>query len=124
VAGAAVAVDGDTLALAGVRVRLAALDAFERDQPLGPEARALLGRLTAGRETRCVVAGRDRWGRLVARCFAAGRDLGAALVAAGLALAWPRWGPDYIDHQARAMRARAGAWAGAFLTPWEWRARP
>ena len=60
----------------------------------------------------------------IARCT--GRDeidLGGYLVRAGLALADPRTGKDYMADQAAAKAAATGAWAGTFSPPWEWRSQ-
>ena len=63
----------------------------------------------------------DAQGRTVALCRAAGRDLGAAMVLAGMALASTGESSDYVELEARAMRARMGMHAHACLAPGEWR---
>ncbi|MGH6884601.1 MAG: thermonuclease family protein [Geminicoccales bacterium] len=71
-AGPAQVIDGDTLDLAGERIRLIGIDAPEGNQTCqrngrpwecGDDATAALGELVAGAEVHCNVLGRDRWGR-------------------------------------------------------------
>jgi endonuclease YncB( thermonuclease family) len=124
--GRATAVDGDTLRLAGSRVRLVGLDAPELDQsctrageswPCGTEARAFVAGLIDGRDTACTPAGRDRYRRILAHCRVGDRDLGEAIVAAGWAV------PD-LEYALAAAPARAsgtGIWAGPFESPAQWR---
>ena len=43
------------------------------------------------------------------------------MVLAGMALAYRKYGNDYISHEASAKAARRGLWSGQFIPPWEWR---
>lgn len=125
-------VDGDTLDVGGVRVRLHGIDAFERSQmcdgPRGPWAcgaaatRALKDR-AEGRKLVCRVLDTDRYGRKVSRCERDGVDVARALVADGLALAYRRYSRDYIDEELAAEARGAGAWNGSFDRPEQWRRR-
>ncbi len=126
--GTATAIDGDTLRLAGQRVRLTGLDAVERaqtcavdgrDWPCGEAAHAFLAAAVGGTTTTCTPAGHDRYGRVLATCTAGGRDLGDALVRAGWAVA----DPGYALALAEARLARRGIWAGRFDDPADWRRR-
>lgn len=127
VAGAAAIVDGDTLTIAGTRIRLRGIDAFERGQTCrraggasydcGARATATLAGLVGGRPVSCEGRERDRYGRLLAVCTASGRDLNAAMVSAGWAVAYGAY--DAAEFRARA--AGAGAWAGTFDQPAQWR---
>ena len=129
--GRAVVVDGDTLEVAGLRVRLWGIDAPESRQacraagveyPCGQRATVHLRTLVAGREVRCAPRARDRWGRVVAVCRVEGLDLGAAMVRDGWALAFVRYSRDYVSEEAVARGTRRGLWAGTFVAPWHWRA--
>lgn len=125
--GRVVAIDGDTLAgtsgaVAGLRLRLEAVDAPEMGSDCvspaagttcGIAAAAALGQLVAGSTLVWTVRNRDRWGRLVVTAqLPDGTDLGAALVATGWAVLWERYGgARYQDQQAEARRALRGVWA-------------
>lgn len=90
-------VDGDTIWLAGEKVRLADINAPETTQAACPAERArgeaakrrLLALLNAG-PVELVSTGRshDRYGRRLATLTRAGESLGAQLVAEGLAEPW------------------------------------
>ena len=84
------AVDGDTLAVDGERVRLLGIDAPELHGRCGAEkaaaraAQAALARLVAPPARLSLQRhGRDRYGRTLARVLADGRDVAATLLAAG-----------------------------------------
>ena len=131
--GPAIVIDGDTIDVAGERVRLHGIDAPELDQKFwcqgkrlacGEMALAALEALTAGVELRCEIIERDRYGRLVAKCFSPnGIDIGRRLVSAGWALAYRRYSMDYVEAENKARRAKRGMWRGTFAKPWDWRTR-
>lgn len=132
VTGTAVVLDGDTMTVAGRKVRLHGVDAFEAEQTCldargaaygcGGEATHLLSRLANGRVVSCTGRDVDRYGRLVAVCRTDGTDLGHALVRAGRAVAFRRYSLDYVDEEQQARIAKAGAWAGRFTMPADFRA--
>lgn len=125
--GEARVIDGDTLDLAGERIRLHAIDAFEADQRCGTEAcgqraEAALNGLIADREVRCEPRDTDRYGRLVAVCHVGGVDMNGWMVARGHAVAYERYGTDYVDEERTARLNRVGAWkTGRFEDPEDWR---
>ena len=123
VPGRAEVVDGDTLRIGTERIRLHAMDAPERGQRCEPvvgrpaDCGALASRalenFVAGRTVTCTGRNRDRYGRLVAVCRAGGTDLGGWMVAQGLAVAYRRFGLDYVAAEAAARAAGRGFWAGS-----------
>jgi endonuclease YncB( thermonuclease family) len=127
IAGQARAVDGDSLLLAGNRIRLVGVDAPEADQhcwdaagatwACGREAHRRLVGLVARTETVCRPAGKDRYGRILAACEAGGRDLARTMVVEGMALARP----NHAAEQSAAREAGRGIWAGRFSEPRQWR---
>lgn len=129
----ATAVDGDTIDLAGQRVRLYGIDAPEIAQtchigatayPCGKESLSHLVQLIAGQTVTCTERARDRWRRLVAVCkLPDGTDIGRQMVRNGHALAFVRYSLDYQPDERYAQAARAGLWRGSFVPPWEWRHR-
>lgn len=130
--GAARVIDGDTLDVGGVRVRLHGVDAFERGQTCdradgswacGAAATTALKARAEGRRLTCQVLDIDRYGRRVSRCESGGTDVARALVDEGLALAYRRYSADYIEAENAARARGAGAWAGSFDRPEQWRRR-
>lgn len=132
IVGQAVALDGDTLQIGLVRVRLYGVDAFEAEQRCGPNpneatrcgaaASHAMARLVATGETICAPRDVDAYGRLVAVCRVGATDLGATLVREGLALAFRRYALDYVPDENAARLARVGAWAAGFVAPEDYRA--
>ncbi len=135
IVGRARVLDGDTVEVAGERIRLIGIDAPEEGQhcaaagrawPCGDEATAYLAGLAGGREVACEVYGRDRWQRALAVCWLGNLDLNGEMVRQGWALPWypssgAVLGPDYDGLQAQARQAHAGMWRGEFVEPWLWR---
>lgn len=128
VTGHARIIDGDSLVVGGVEVRIFGVDAPEfnqrcgrdgRDVACGREAARHLATLIAGQQVSCERRDVDRFQRVVAVCRADGMDLGQAMVAAGQAVAFGA----YQREEAGARLERKGVWAGEFLRPREWRDR-
>lgn len=125
-------IDGDTLDVGTVRVRLHGIDAFERNQmcdgPRGPwacgaAATSALRARAEGRTLVCQILDTDRYGRKVSRCERDGADVARDLVADGLALAYRRYSQDYVDEETAARAGARGAWNGSFDRPEQWRGR-
>lgn len=130
-------IDGDTLDVEGIRVRMQGIDALEGDQQCnrpggryacGREARERLAELIGGQPVSCVPDGTETYGRSVALCTVrqGGReiDLNAAMVRSGYAFDCPRYSKGrYAALEAEAKAEKAGAWAGRFTYPWSHRDR-
>ncbi len=130
--GPAVVTDGDTLRIVDTRIRLFAIDAPEGKQSCsreglawlcGQEASKYLRELVGAETLTCEEKDRDRYGRTVAICHLPdGRDIGAEMVAAGMALAYRRYGGSMYDSaETEAKIFTRGLWSGTFQPPWEWR---
>jgi endonuclease YncB( thermonuclease family) len=131
VAGGAEVIDGDTLTIGVVAIRLEGIDAPELGQrcalPAGgtwgcDEAAAdRLVELTTGREVDCEPLERDPYGRIVAKCTAGGVDLSAALAKEGLAWSFTRYSTTYADLEAAAKAQGLGIWQADTQPPWDYR---
>jgi endonuclease YncB( thermonuclease family) len=84
-AGQASVIDGDTLRVAGQKVRLQGLAAPELSEARGHEATAALIQIVKGHKVSCELDGTTSHDRLVGICYAEGKDVGAELVKLGLA---------------------------------------
>lgn len=142
VTGYARVIDGDTLRIGQVRIRLAGIDAPERDQTCetpsgtvrcGEVATAGLRDIIADNEVRCERRDTDRYGRMVAICWAgydphdhtAGVILNSQMVRLGLAIDYARYSHgEYAREEAEARRQKLGVWSsvpGGFVQPETWR---
>lgn len=144
--GPAHVVDGDTLVVAGVTVRLKGVDAPESGQmcyasasggwlarprrpyDCGAVATRALTRHLRGRPVTCVGVSKDKYGRRLARCYArhwlrADVDVGVWLLDHGHAVMYGAATQAYREAELRAKRARVGVWGGSFEVPALWRAK-
>jgi endonuclease YncB( thermonuclease family) len=131
--GQASVVDGDTLEIHGMRIRLSGVDAPESSQlcrgedslqyRCGAQAANDLDTFIARRPVNCLPLSLDPYGRTVATCSVGGTDLGEWLVRNGLALDWPQYSKGrYAAAQRDADRSGRGMWAGSYVEPWLFRA--
>lgn len=131
ITGVARVVDGDTLNVEGLGVRLHGIDAPEtaqtckdaqgRDYACGDRASQRLRMLTEGRRVTCDGKEFDQYKRFVAVCRVDTTDINRALVAEGLAWAFVRFSDDYLPVERDARAARRGVFAAANMPPWEFR---
>ena len=131
--GTASVIDGDTIEIRGERIRLDAIDAPESsqlcydaiDKPYrcGQQSAFALANMIGRAVIRCEPKGHDRYKRTIAVCFKGITNLNAWMVERGWAVAFRKYGIDYIGEEDQARLARRGIWDGAFEMPWDWRAR-
>jgi len=120
-------VDGDTIDVDGVRMRINAIDAPEQGQKCGTwscgkAATAELAKLIGENDPKCNVLGDDGMGRKIATCFVGKTNLGREMVRSGFAWAFVKYSDEYISDEADAQRQNLGIWATVSIPPWEYRA--
>lgn len=117
IAGAARVIDGDTLHIQDVRIRLHGIDAPEMGQickntreqlDCGAKVTQALYDWLGQRAVQCQGVTTDRYGRVVAKCFVNGQDIGESLVRAGLAFAYAKYSTDYLAAEQEAMQEKRG----------------
>ena len=132
--GRAAVIDGDTLDVAGQRIRLFGIDAPELRQTCfylgqqvacGRMAADALAYAVAARPVSCQQVSRDQYNRIVAICRigsgSAAVELNAWLVQNGAAVAERRFSERYVAAEQSARQLRAGIWGSEFELPREWR---
>lgn len=128
--GDAIVGDGDSITVAGTKIRIYGIDAPELDQTCSDRAGSIYacGRLAqrhmqkiAKGKIRCETVETDQYGREVSICYAGDVDLGAAMVNAGWARAYLRYSLRYASAEQAAKDARRGMWDGDFDDPWAYR---
>lgn len=134
IAGRARVIDGDTFSIRKTRIRIAAIDACEREQtglkdgeiwPCGIEARRSLARMIDGRHVRCLQIDTDQYRRLVGQCFIDGDDIGLDMVKLGQAVLLLRYLPpshplnlaEYHLAEDNARWLGRGVWAASVEPP-------
>lgn len=134
VAGTARVIDGDTISIRQQRVRIAAIDACEKEQsgllngktwPCGLVARSYLRKMIDGKHVFCRIVDVDRYRRSVSQCFLGNTDIGIAMVRAGQVEAMLRYLPrnhgidiaeyGYAENAAR--ERLLGMWAADVESP-------
>lgn len=134
--GRASVIDGDTIEIAGERIRFNGVDAPEswqackdaagKDYRCGKVAAFALDEFLAqSRPTRCEYVERDRYKRIVGDCYRQdGASVNQWLVSEGHAVDWEKYSDGaYQDAQAVARGAGRGVWQGSFELPCEARAK-
>lgn len=138
IAGRARVIDGDTFSIRKTRIRIAAIDACERDQTglkegqiwaCGIEARRSLARMIDGRHVRCVQVDTDQYRRVVGQCFIGGEDIGLEMVKLGQAVLLLHYLPtkhplnlaQYHLAEDNARRSRRGVWGASVEPPANYR---
>lgn len=131
--GLARVIDGDTLDVGDVRVRVFGIDAPEKAQTCpradgsewacGLWAEAETEMRFGGRHLTCAEQDIDRYGRVVAICLDDdGVDAGRALTEAGAATAYRHYSTAYVAAEQTAKASQRGIWAGPVTAPEVYRA--
>lgn len=122
-------VDGDTLVAItedgrSLRLRLADIDAPEKDQRWGTEATQMLSKMALGRSANVRVEDTDRYGRLVATVFVNEKNVNRAMVRDGHAWVYRKYLRDLSlpNLEATAKRGQRGLWVNTdAIEPSRWR---
>jgi endonuclease YncB( thermonuclease family) len=121
--------DGDTLTVLDQsriqhKIRLAGIDAPEKAQAFGTQARNALAAKVFRQTVRVEITDTDRYGREVGRVFRANRFINAEMVREGFAWRYTQWDQrgEFRAAEADARRHRRGLWADSHpIPPWEFR---
>ena len=107
ISGPARVIDGDTVVVAGIHVRLKGVDAAELGTERGENARRVMTKIVTGKLT-CRLTGEKTHRREVGYCTTDERiDINRAIIAQGAALACPRYDDRYVPfEQAAALAAQ------------------
>lgn len=137
--------DGDTFRAINrttkeeIKIRLACIDAPEKDQPLGIASRDFLrSLLNKGDKVYLQVVDTDRYGRQVAEVFVPPEkgdvgdtrlvSLNGEMVRKGWAWFYRKYAkncnvPVYDQAEKLAQKEKLGVWSKNYTPPWEWRTR-
>lgn len=136
VVGKARVVDGDTIEVAGTRIRLEGIDAPERAQrcpgrwfgswACGKRATNWLKRKVERRQVRCRSTGRDKYARTLGVCYVDGQDVNRQMILNGYAWAFRKYSKRYVVEERAAKKDFLGVWSSlrrgrAPQSPWHYR---
>lgn len=120
--------DGDTIVVLRqsqqIRVRLAEIDAPEKNQPWSNKSKLALGTKIFGEEVALQVSSKDRYGRSIAWIELDGREINREMVRDGHAWAYRRYlvTQDLLEEETAAKERQVGLWSLAHpIPPWQWR---
>ena len=130
-AGPARVIDGDTLVVGDIRVRLEGIDAPEAGQECkdvqarpwlcGQAATRALTALIAGKDVRCESSGVDKYDRVLAICWAEMKEINAEMVRQGHAWAFVRYSTRLVKVEAEARNLKLGIWQASNEAAWDYR---
>jgi endonuclease YncB( thermonuclease family) len=109
-----------------IRIRLNGIDAPERGQPFGNNAKRFVSESVGGQTVRIVTHGEDRYERVIGDIYRDDELINLALVKAGLAWHYVKYAPDNTalrDAEQQAREMNSGLWSSSHgaIPPWEWR---
>lgn len=107
-----------------VRIRLAGIDAPERNQPFGNKSKQNLARLCFGKRASIIITDTDKYARMIGHASCEGMPANLQMILDGYAWAYREFTPPaaYIKAENGARAARIGLWADNSPTPpWVWR---
>lgn len=115
---------GEPGAYEQVKIRLAEIDAPEKNQAFGQRSKQHLSEICFQALAAITPRTKDRYGRTVARVQCQGEDANAAMVKAGMAWAYTKYltDPEIKRMELQARAGRVGLWADDEpVPPWEFR---
>lgn len=120
--------DGDTIMVlhdgAKIKIRMANIDAPEKDQAFGMQSRQSLLEMVQKKLVHINSQAVDQYGRVVGLVSVDGRSVNEEQVKRGMAWEYSHFHSNrsYIALQSEAQQARRGLWGqGSPLAPWQWR---
>ena len=126
--------DGDTIKVLSedkkpIKIRLASIDAPEKNQPYGQKSKQMLSDFIAGKKVTLDCPTKDRYKRLICTVYLPSKiDVNRAMVANGGAWVYRQYykGNEYLKLEQEAKTYQLGLWKTSeykAIEPWEWRRR-
>ena len=132
-------VDGDTIHIESYKIRLEGIDApemkqrckrpylqilffnFQKDYYCGQLSKKKLAQKIGKQPVKCILLGRDRYKRYLAKCLKGKINLNRWMVRNGYAVAYRKYSKLYIPDENFAKEKKLGLWRGSFVKPEKWR---
>jgi endonuclease YncB( thermonuclease family) len=125
-------IDGDSIALGKLQIRLQGIDAPELKQECkkikskkpymcGEVAKDYLVKLIDNRTIECTNEGLDRYQRQLAYCYIGKINLNSEMVRSGNAVAYSQYDKSFLNEEQEAKLNKVGMWGSIFDYPSKWR---
>ena len=125
-------IDGDSISLGKLRIRLQGIDAPELKQECldiksdklykcGEVAKDYLIRLIDQQAIECTNEGLDRYQRQLSYCYVRDINLNQEMVKSGNAVAYSKYDKSFIKEEKKAKLNKKGIWGSKFNYPDKWR---
>ena len=132
-------VDGDTVQINEYKIRLEGIDApemkqqckkpylqimfftFQKDYFCGQVSKKKLIQKIGNKPVKCILLGKDRYKRYLAKCFKGTINLNRWMVRNGYAIAYRKYSKLYVPDENLAKEEKLGLWRGTFVEPEQWR---
>ena len=135
-------IDGDTVHINKLKIRLEHIDApeikqeckkdffkisstigfnFKKTYFCGRVSKIKLKEKVNNSKIRCISLSKDRYQRFLATCYKDNINLNKWMVMNGYAVAYKRYSGKYLNEENYARENKLGIWKGTFLRPEKWR---
>ena len=142
ITGLAKIIDGDTIHVNSLKIRLEGIDAPEirqtcrkpyikissiigftisKDYSCGLISKKKLSDKINNHEIKCQTLSKDKYKRFLATCFKKKLNLNKWMVRNGYAVAYKRYSKQYLEDETYAKKNKKGIWQGKFVRPEKWR---
>ena len=136
ITGFAKVIDGDSIKINGINIRLFGIDAFELKQSCenwskhcGKESKRMLEEIIDRKRITCSYREKDRYRRILGICYFGVYyhddpllEINGTMVFNGRAIAYTRYSKRYLELENSAKKDKAGIWRYGFKeTPEQWR---
>ena len=135
-------IDGDTVHINNLKIRLEGIDApeikqkckkeklkisstlgytFYEDYDCGKNAKEKLKAKVNDSNIKCISFTKDRYKRYLATCFKEEINLNGWMVRNGYAVAYRKYSKKFVSQEIFAKKEKLGLWSGTFMMPWDYR---
>ena len=132
-------VDGDTIHVKSYKIRLEGIDApemkqkckkpylqiifftFQKDYYCGQISKKKLVQKIGNKSVKCILLGKDRYKRYLAKCLKGTINLNKWMVRNGYAIAYRKYSKIYIPDENKKKEEKLSLWSGTFIKPEKWR---